>query len=116
MSERELMTGYVVVGQQPGDNALSAVVEHSFAMDASKTHAQLYWSGTAYGPFGFVTELDGQKDAEEQVKAFNRSRPGWNFRAYHIEDEDCPIVLDLEAHRLATSKFGRRNPSFTMKE
>lgn len=115
MSERELATGYVVVGQQPGDNALCAVVEHSFAMDASKTHAQLYWSGTAYTIIGEI-EIDGKVHAEEQVKAFNRSRPGWNFRAYHIEDEDCPIVLDLETHRVATSKFGRRNPSFTMKD
>ena len=115
MTDRELLTGYVVVGQQPGDNALCAVIEHSFSMDASKTHAQLYWTGTAYTIVGEI-EIDGKAHAEEQLRNFNRSRPGWNFRVFHIEDEDCPIVLDLEAQRRATSKFGRRNVPFTMKD
>lgn len=89
------------------DGKLHGLTEESFTMNVSDTHVRIWWSGKAYS---FLGEhfLDGTEDAAHNAK------PG--DLILDPLDESCPVKIDWERWASATTKYGKRNAPFTVKE
>jgi hypothetical protein len=96
-----------IVLRKKEDGKLQGLVENSFSMDMSDTHASIFWSGKAYSMLG-EHNLDGIKNAE------HNANPG--DLILDPLAEDCPVTIDWDKWLTATAKYYQRNAPFKMKE
>lgn len=118
--KREILRGlrkHVLLGFPPGGNAWQGHVELSFAMDWHVDRVRI-WTDT-WG--------DGRENSERHMQQSQEVRPDWQMKVFNLEDEDLPIIIDIEKwiddqaynpNTLSgvTDKFAARNAPFKMKE
>lgn len=88
------------------DNNLAGLCEDSFSMSTVRGKARIWWSGKAYSMLGEHT-IDGVKDAEHNAKEGDI--------IYDPLSEECPVTIDWDKWLNATTKYEKRNASFTTK-
>lgn len=86
---RQYVRGFVVVGMAPGENAYTAVIEQSFSMDLSKDRANI-WLHRKKGDFGGTAE----NSAKHYADYFTKRDAPRVYKAYDIDDPECPVGLD----------------------
>ncbi len=95
-----------IVLRRQEDGKLQGLVENSFSMDMSDTHASIFWSGKAYSMLG-EHQLDGIKNAEHNAKSGDLILDPLS--------EDCPVTINWDKWLTATTKYDKRNAPFTIK-
>lgn len=113
------LPGFVILGSRPGENALSAIIELSFAMDESQDRV-LFW---------FIrpdmSKERVMKNCEHYRSMF--SMGGNEYKIWDVRDPDLPIDINWEEWLWANAssektvsgvrdKYRARNPQFKMKE
>lgn len=96
-----------IVVSKSEDGKITGLCEDSFSMSTSPTHVRIWWSGKAYSFLG-EHNLNGIKDAE-----YNRKG---NDLILDPLSDDCPVEIDWAKWQSATTKYGKRNAPFKIKE
>lgn len=92
---------------RPTGPELAGICESSFSMESSTTNVRIWWSGTAYSILGEHI-LDGIECAEYNAKDGDL--------IYDPLSSECPVNIDWEQWRNATTKYAKRNAPFKLRE
>jgi len=121
------LSGYIVLGRKPTDNAYQGIVELSFSMGLSSDRVNFNWSSdNATSNFGGNFEVDGLKLAEKAKYAFTKEYPDMVFEIFDVHNDELPVVINWDQWRKDSAqdpetlsgvknKMGARNPLFEMR-
>jgi hypothetical protein len=96
-----------IVLRKDEDGKLKGLCEDSFSMSLSEHNVRIWWSGRAYSILGEHL-INGIEDAEHNAKKGDLILDPLS--------EDCPIEVNWERWRAATTKYSQRNALFKVKE
>jgi hypothetical protein len=96
-----------IVLRKTEDGKVQGLCEDSFYMSMSDHHVRIWWSGKAYSMLG-EHNISGIDDAEYNAKEGDLILDPFL--------DDCPVEINWEKWRAATTKYSHRNAPFKMKE
>ncbi len=96
-----------IVLRKLDDGTYHGLCEDSFSMSTEPGIARIWWSGKAYSMIGEHT-INGIDDA-------NRNSKEGDIIVDPLSD-DCPVQINWDRWLSATTKYGKRNASFSTKE
>jgi len=103
------LSGYLpirIVLRKDENGKLTGLCEDSFSMSHSEFNVRIWWSGKAYSFLG-EHNLNGIKDASHNAKEGDL--------VLDPLSEDCPVEINWEKWKTATTKYSQRNAQFTLK-
>jgi hypothetical protein len=96
-----------IILRKTDDGKFQGLCEDSFSMSISDYNVRVWWSGKAYSILGEHL-INGIDDANHNAKEGDL-----------ILDplaDDCPVEINWEKWKSATTKYSKRNALFKMKE
>jgi hypothetical protein len=121
-------SGYVVLGQRPGQNSYVGIYEGSFSLHLSEDQVRFWWTGKGTDNLvGAEWDVDGKKDAERIAADYRKGHPNIVFTVWDITDPNLPIEINWDQWREASmpsdktlsgvkNKGQSRNPFFRIPE
>lgn len=112
-----------IIVRPTADGSWEGLVEHSFSLDWSRTHVNMFWSGKAYSILG-ETKIDSVEWAHDNMtrktSEYSEVRvPINDGRAcFDPEDPACPIEVNLAYWHESWAKRGKfdcRNAPFKVR-